>query len=45
MTAYSVKLASCGYKYGTAWKHEALPREIVNQVMGWAARLEKVSVK
>ena len=36
---------TCGYKYGTAWKHEALPREIVNQVMGWAARLEKVSAK
>lgn len=33
----------CGYKYGTAWKHETLPREIVNQVMGWEKRLGKVA--
>lgn len=33
----------CGYKYGTAWKHEALPREIVTQVMGWEKRLGKVA--
>ena len=33
----------CGYKYGTAWKHEALPREIVAQVMGWEKRLGKVA--
>ena len=31
---------TCGYKYGTAWKHETLPREIVAQVMGWEGRLK-----
>lgn len=25
----------CGYRYGTAWKHEELPREIIRQVMAW----------
>jgi len=32
---------TCGYHYGTAWKHEALPREIVRQVMGWETKAAK----
>lgn len=31
-----------GYKYGSEWKYEALPREIVNKVMSWHNSTELV---
>jgi hypothetical protein len=27
---------ACGYGFGTAWKHEALPAEVIATVKGWA---------